>query len=63
MKFLLKHASDFGDGSKQTIREIESLDELLNLLSEFECDLIISNRFVYHDEAKFSITIYDDYIE
>lgn len=46
------------------IRDIETLSDIVNLLKEFRCGLLISSDVAdYHDGSELDVLIYDGYIE
>lgn len=59
MRFTFRRASDWQTGGKPEQMEIDSLDELIELLNAEKCDLIISRTESGHLEIK----SYDDYLE
>ena len=62
MKFQIGKGSDW---KFEEVREINTLEGLLALIKEFDCDIVVGNKFgMKPDEGHdYRITIYDDYLE
>jgi len=58
MKISISNASEYGEYSQET--EITTLEELINLMIEIDCAVILS---LDKDAMTFDLQIYDSWIE